>query len=87
MTPGFVPLALKGSPDHGGETFRLKVVAKANDTAVPFRPVSQTPTQPARPTTEHTGQPTISLVRDGDRITGIQVRCACGEVIDLQCSY
>jgi hypothetical protein len=27
------------------------------------------------------------VVRDGDRITHIEVRCSCGEVITLECGY
>jgi hypothetical protein len=27
------------------------------------------------------------VIRDGDRITHIEVRCACGEVITLECGY
>ena len=31
--------------------------------------------------------PTVSFKRDGDRVTQIEVRCACGEVIQLDCDY
>ena len=27
------------------------------------------------------------VIRDGDRITHIEVRCSCGEVITLECGY
>jgi hypothetical protein len=33
------------------------------------------------------GSPRISLRREGDRITHIQVECGCGQVIELECSY
>ncbi len=29
--------------------------------------------------------PTVELVRDGDRVSKIQIRCACGEMIELEC--
>jgi len=32
-------------------------------------------------------QPTVSLKRDGDRVTHIIVRCACGQVMELACEY
>jgi hypothetical protein len=31
--------------------------------------------------------PTVTLQREGDRVTRIQVQCACGEVIELDCEY
>lgn len=33
------------------------------------------------------GQPTVSLQKDGDRVTHIRIECGCGEVIELECSY
>jgi hypothetical protein len=27
------------------------------------------------------------LIRDGDRITHIEVKCSCGEIITLACGY
>jgi len=27
------------------------------------------------------------LIRDGDRITHIEIRCGCGEIITLECGY
>ena len=33
------------------------------------------------------GQPTLTVQREGDKITGIRVECACGQVIELACSY
>ncbi|MGD1019063.1 MAG: hypothetical protein ABSA12_07060 [Verrucomicrobiia bacterium] len=32
-------------------------------------------------------QPTITLKRDGDRITHIIVRCSCERVVELACEY
>ena len=32
-------------------------------------------------------QPTVSLQKDGDRVTQIRIECACGEIIELECSY
>ena len=33
------------------------------------------------------GQPVVTLQREGERVTGIRVECACGQVIELACSY
>jgi hypothetical protein len=32
-------------------------------------------------------EPTIELVRDGEQIRAIDIRCACGKRIYLQCEY
>ena len=32
-------------------------------------------------------EPKVSLQRDGNRVTGIQVQCSCGQVIELACVY
>ena len=32
-------------------------------------------------------QPTIELIRDGNRIEGIIVTCSCGETIKIACEY
>lgn len=46
---------------------------------------------PALPGCAHAGnnaaKPTVTLQKDGDRVTHIRVQCACGEVIELECSY
>jgi hypothetical protein len=89
MSDAFVPLAAKVPADNSAELFRLKVLANANGTAVPFQPIGAprggSPAQGAHG--EHTGHSQVSLVRDGDRITSVRVQCACGEVIELQCVY
>ena len=44
---------------------------------------------PARtgPVPAHERLPVVTLRRDGDRVTRIQVRCSCGEVVELDCVY
>ena len=89
MNEGFIPFTAKVPADNTGESFRVKVLANENGAAIPFRPLGAlsggSPTPGAHG--EHAGQSQVSLVRDGDRITGIRVQCACGEVIELQCVY
>jgi hypothetical protein len=29
----------------------------------------------------------VRLIKNGDLVTGIEIRCACGEVIHLDCEY
>jgi hypothetical protein len=33
------------------------------------------------------GKPTVSLQKEGDRVTQIRIQCSCGEVIELACDY
>lgn len=89
MTEIFVPLAAKVPAVSTGASFRMKVLANASGVTVPFQPLGALPGRFPAPVAhgEHAGQPQVSLVRDGERITGIRVQCACGEVIALQCVY
>lgn len=32
-------------------------------------------------------EPSVTVQREGDRITQIRVQCACGEVMELACHY
>jgi hypothetical protein len=35
----------------------------------------------------HAGQPVVTLLREGDRVTRIRIHCACGQEIELDCVY
>src|SRR5262245_8330707 len=35
----------------------------------------------------HDRLPVVTLKREGDKVTRIQVRCSCGEVVELDCVY
>jgi hypothetical protein len=41
----------------------------------------------APPATAARTAPTVSFKRDGQRVTQIEIRCSCGEVIQLDCDY
>jgi hypothetical protein len=32
-------------------------------------------------------KPSVTLQRDGDRVTQIRIQCVCGQVIELDCLY
>jgi hypothetical protein len=81
----FVPLIAKAA--DSSEPFRVKVLAGANGAVVPFRPLVPAPSAAPCIHHEHSSQPKVALVRDGDRITSVRVQCGCGEVIELQCEY
>ena len=94
MSDPFVPLSSQGAQTAGAAApgFRLKVVARAKE---PFTPVVlENPS--AAPATMQTSpvfgscaaaQPVITLQRDGDRVTRIQIKCSCGQVLELNCVY
>src|SRR6185436_6892269 len=33
------------------------------------------------------GQPVVTMQRDGERVISIRIECPCGQVIDLACRY
>jgi len=39
------------------------------------------------PALADTGQPVITLKKEGDRVVQIRVQCVCGQIIDLACDY
>lgn len=93
MPGDFVPLAVQRSSDES-DSFRVKVVprAAAPEKFVPVIPPaagreahpcgSAGPGSAGRP-----GEPAMEVLRDGDRVTGLRIRCACGEVIEVACVY
>jgi hypothetical protein len=78
----FVPLV----PGRGGETgvaIQARPPAPSNTTA-PLKGGASVP----NPSHGEAHKPAVAqVIRDGDRITHIEVRCACGEVITLECGY
>jgi hypothetical protein len=58
----------------------------------PFSPLSASLVD--RPTGNHShlsggagAKPSVTLQRDGDRVTQIRIQCVCGHVIELDCLY
>lgn len=90
-TESFVPL-ISNAPNASSEraNFQAKVVPNS-DQAQKFQPAeSSLPASPAPGTPAARNsqcEPSVSLQRDGDRVTGIRVQCSCGQVIDLACVY
>jgi len=92
MTPhlndAFVPLA-PASPRPASERreFRATVISSASQAQV-FQSVAAA-TAPAMSSTPHVahGEPKVTLQREGNRVTGIHIQCACGQVMELACVY
>ena len=82
----FGPGTLASTRASGGAA-NLKVMPKDSATQA-FSPLQTSPGAHQHGAGGSTmGQPTLTLQRDGDKITGIRVECACGQVIELACSY
>jgi len=87
-TEPFVPFGpgTAAGVKSAGATANLKVVPK--DSAASFSPFQPTPGAHAHgPASGGTGEPTVTLQKEGEKIVGIRVECACGQVIELACSY
>ncbi|HXI50107.1 MAG TPA: hypothetical protein VNH84_01320 [Candidatus Saccharimonadales bacterium] len=62
--------------------------APRSDTVPPFTPLeARAPVSHGPHREGHSGQPVITMQRDGDRVVGIRIECVCGQVIELACNY
>ena len=88
-TDSFVPLT-PAPPSGERQDFHVTVLSGAANTQA-FQPVqTRTSTQPgdAAPS-PHTAAcgPRISVEREAERVSSIQIQCSCGQMIDLACIY
>jgi hypothetical protein len=72
------PAATAGMPESSAQ---LKVLPQVEPKPA-FKSIDPSPTAH-----RHGTEPRVTLQRDGDKVTGIRVECACGQVIELACSY
>ena len=91
QTESFVPLT-STLPRPAGDRmgFQTTVIAQAGATQkLPAfaAPAAASQFAAAVPQPKAACEPKVSVQRDGTRVTGIQVLCSCGEVIDLTCVY
>ncbi len=92
----FEPATPRGQVDSGP---RLKVVPKPgpSEDSTDFAPLEPpagnsdgSPTGKVHSSAHsksNSSAPSISLEREGDRITSIRIECACGQIIELNCTY
>jgi hypothetical protein len=89
MSPGFTPFLPPNSKATAADVFRLKIVPQAQG-AEPFLAATSHAGLVAKDegaTSSCGNEPKITLQRDGDRITGVQIQCGCGRMIELACIY
>ena len=77
----FVPLTAAGAAVHEHPDFHVTILRQAANMR-PFRAGAL----PA-PAAASGDEPQVTLHREGDRIVGIRVQCACGQAIELACIY
>jgi hypothetical protein len=81
LKAGFKPLGLSGSHTPSS------VMASAHSShSSHMSPPVDHHAEPAEPSPRVSSAIT-RLIRDGDRITHIEIQCGCGEVITLECGY
>jgi len=86
MKKDFVPfLAARGDGSSPLTESRTEVVA-GSGAAMAFRPLSQATAHPSTLPTAP-GEPTMTLEREGNRVTRIKIQCPCGNVVELLCDY
>ncbi len=84
MTKSFVPLsasAFANAPAGGASPTKAPSDPKL---AEAFRPITAAGLGP-RATPPAAGEPKVTLVKNGDRVTSIKVQCVCGHTIELAC--
>jgi hypothetical protein len=82
----FIPLTPVVAPANQRPDFRVTVRSQAENTQ-PFRPLGQ-PADGAAPPGHGPGcEPRVTIQREGDRVSVIQIQCACGQLIELACIY
>ena len=80
-TEAFVPLTPAPAAGARGE-FRVTVIPQAASPAAAFQTLPA-----AGPAPGKAREPRVTIQREGDRVTGLRVQCACGQVLDLSFVY
>lgn len=82
----FVPLT-PASPSANRRTdLRISILPQAGN-ARTFRPLQHAGGKQTSVAHGPGCEPRVSVQRDGDRVTSIQIQCACGQLIELACVY
>ena len=74
-----------GSPTPAAPAAGVRVAPAAANPAG-FHPLTAPSAAPAKAGCD-AAKPTVTLQREGERITRIRIQCVCGQVIDLACEY
>jgi hypothetical protein len=81
----FIPLAPAALPSNERPDFRVTVLSQAGNTQS-FQGLGHS--DPTHAVSHASGnEPRVSLQRESDRISVIQIHCACGRIVELGCVY
>jgi hypothetical protein len=86
----FKPFNLAPKSSREFASFRAAIV---NDLPIETEPARRgEPAFPSQhvheaPAAKSSAAPRVTVRREGDRITHIQVECGCGQMIELECAY
>jgi hypothetical protein len=81
----FVPLTTAVPSANSRQGFNVTVLAR-EQAGQPFRALAES-LKPASAAHTSNCEPRVTVQRDGDRVSAIQIHCACGQVIELACVY
>lgn len=90
MPSQFVPFLKSGPPVAGAPVATTTDNAEASAAFVALGNSASAATVRSPCTHASAGpaaQPTVTLQKDGDRVTHIRVQCTCGQVVELECAY
>ena len=93
MSENFTPLVPSSSiPKNSTSSEFPRPGGSFGSTDEPFSPLSASLADRAAGNHRHLSagadaKPTVTLQRDGDRVTQIRIQCVCGQVIELDCLY
>jgi hypothetical protein len=93
MAQPFIPILPSAKETPGKDGLGVVVRPTSSEKGPGFRPLTGSVPQdgpaqsPGNGAPDAPPHPTVHLKRDGDRITQIQICCACGQVIELDCEY
>jgi hypothetical protein len=82
----FVPLSTDPAAPRQNAEVKLTVLPQPGNVQ-PFRPLGHPATLAAAALHDSACEPRISIQREGDRVSSIQVQCSCGQLIELACVY
>jgi hypothetical protein len=83
MSDKFIPFAAAGVPVQSPAGFQARVLAQPAG-AKPFVPAAEAIAAGAHACNI---EPRVTVRRDGNRITHVEIRCACGRHLELECVY
>lgn len=87
MDSKFIPFAPLSAHSASGPTGIKSNKQNSDWSPLSIQPKSPTTASATVPGCADASSPTVSLKREGERVTQIRIQCTCGRVIELDCLY